>query len=53
MKRFVAMLRTIANSSETIVRFEGDDYYHDITISSSDKEGIAQILTVYDALSAQ
>jgi len=46
----IEMLRAIANSTETIVRFEGDDYYRDITVSAKDKEGIKQVLTVYDAL---
>ena len=46
----IDMLWAIANSKEAIVRFEGDDYYRDITIRDSDKEAIRQLLTVYEAL---
>lgn len=44
------ILSAIADSSEAIVRFEGDDYYRDFTISAGDKEAIRQMLTVYNAL---
>ena len=44
------ILGAIAGSSETIVRFEGDDYYRDFTISAGDKEAIRQMLTAYQAL---
>lgn len=44
------MLNAIANSTRTIVRFEGDDYYRDVTISQADKDAIRQVLTVYEAL---
>ena len=45
----VEMLWAIANSTETIVRFEGDDYYHDFTVKDSDKQAIRDALTVYEA----
>lgn len=48
----VEMLWAIANSNQTIIRFEGDDYYYDFTVSNSDKKAIRDILTVYEALSA-
>ena len=44
------LLWAIANSTQTIVRFEGDDYYHDFTVSANDKQAIRDVLTVYDAL---
>ena len=44
------ILGAIADSSETIIRFEGDDYYRDFTIGAGDKEAIRQMLTVYQAL---
>ena len=47
----VEMLWAIANSQETIVRFEGDDYSHDLTITDGDKQAIRDVLTVYEALS--
>jgi hypothetical protein len=47
----VEMLWAIANSEETIVRFEGDDYSFDYTIPATDKQAIADLLTAYQALS--
>ena len=44
----VGMLRAIAKSKKTIVRYEGDHYYRDFVISDSDKQGIKQILKAYD-----
>lgn len=45
-----AMLRAIADSTETIVRFEGDDYSQDFTIPASDKQAIRDVLDAYEAL---
>lgn len=50
-KSEIEMLWAIANSTETIIRFEGDDYYRDFTVKAADKESIRQILTSYEALS--
>ena len=47
----IEMLWAIANSTETIVRFEGDDYTHDFTVNSDDKQAIRDVLTAYEALS--
>ena len=44
----IELLHAIANSDETIVRFEGDDYYDDITIRDSDKQAIADMLLLYE-----
>ena len=46
----VSLLQKIANSTTTVVRFEGDDYYRDVTISAKDKEAIRQCLEVYTLL---
>lgn len=46
----IEMLWAIVNSNTTIIRFEGDDYYYDFTVSQADKDGIRQILTAYEAL---
>jgi len=46
----IKLLTEIANSEKTIVRFEGDDYYDDFTVSKKDKEAIKQMLLVYEAL---
>ena len=44
------MLRAIADSAETIIRFEGDDYYHDLTVTNIDKAAIREALDAYEAL---
>ena len=46
----IEMLKAVANSKETTVRFEGDDYYYDLTVSATDKQAIAQVLEAYEAL---
>ncbi len=48
----VEMLWEIADSTETIVRFEGSDYYYDFTVSETDKQAIREVLTAYEALTA-
>ena len=44
----IQMLQQIANSEETIIRFQGDDYHYDLTISASDKKAIKNVLTAYE-----
>lgn len=46
----ISILKAIASSDETIVRFEGDDFYCDFTVSSSDKSGIQDVLDAYKVL---
>ena len=46
----IEMLWAIANATETIIRFEGDDYYSDFTVKDTDKQAIREVLTAYDAL---
>lgn len=46
----IEMLEKIANSTETIVRFQGDNYYYDLTVKDSDKTAIKQVLLAYEAL---
>lgn len=46
----IELLKAIANSEKTIVRFEGDDYYDDFTVKESDKKAIKEMLLVYEAL---
>ena len=45
-----ALLKKIANSKKTVVRFEGDQYHYDKTITQNEKYGITDILTAYDYL---
>ena len=49
-KSEIEMLWAIANSTETIIRFEGDDHYRDFTVKQSDKDSIRQMLTIYESL---
>lgn len=46
----IEMLWAIANSKKAVVRFQGDDYHYDFTISQSDKAGIKQVLTAYELM---
>lgn len=46
----ISMLRAIAASKETIVRFVGDNYYSEYTMKSSDKTGITTVLDAYEYL---
>ena len=46
----IEMLWAIANSSEALVRFQGDDYSYDFTINETDKQAIRDALTAYEAL---
>ena len=47
------LLEAIASSNTTIVRFEGDNYYRDVTISAADKQAIRQMLNAYYALGGE
>lgn len=44
------IIEKIANSKETIVRFQGDEYYYDYTIPNNDKIGMKQILDAYNII---
>lgn len=44
------MLKAIAQSDETVIRFEGDDYYYDLTVTPTDKKIISDVLALYEAL---
>ncbi len=46
----IEMLKAIANSNETIVRFQGDSDYYDLKIKSSDKTAIKDVLSAYEYL---
>lgn len=46
---YYKMLQAMAAADEVIVRFEGDDHYRDITISSADKKAIKSMLDAFDA----
>ena len=44
----IDMLRKIATSNKTVVRFEGDNYYHDYELTANDKSAIKDVLIIYD-----
>ena len=46
----IQMLKAIGNSSQTIIRFEGDNYYYDLYVSATDKQAILDVLALYEAL---
>ena len=46
----VQMLREIADSNETLIRFAGDEYIYDLTVTSADKQMIRDTLALYEAL---
>lgn len=46
----VGLLEKIANSNETIVRFQGDDYSYDFTVPEKDKASIKEILEIFELL---
>ena len=43
----IQMMETIANSTETIIRFQGDDYSYDLTVTDADKQMIRDALELY------
>jgi hypothetical protein len=43
----IKILEAIASSEKTIIRFEGDNYYSDFTVSTKDKEAIRFTLDLY------
>lgn len=46
----IEILNAIANSEQTIIRFQGDTYYYDKTVTQTEKDGIQSILNVYNAV---
>lgn len=44
------LLEAIADSTETIIRFEGDNHHYDLTVSAKDKQAIKEVLAAYDVL---
>ncbi len=44
------MLRQIADSKETIIRFQGDSGSYDLTVLQKDKDAIRDVLNLYEAL---
>lgn len=47
---WLSMLREIANSQKSIIRFYGTQYYDDFVVSEKDKQSIKDILDTWDLL---
>lgn len=46
----IKLLRDIANSAETIIRFQGDEYHEDHIVTPEEKAAIVDILTAFEYL---
>lgn len=46
----IKLLEKIANSDQTIIRFEGDEYYEDHVVTATEKAAILDVLTAYNYL---
>ncbi len=46
----IALLREIANSTKTIIRFKGDNTKFDFTVPEEDKKAINEVLDAYDII---
>lgn len=46
----IEVLRSLANTEEAILRFEGMQYRKDVTLSSGDKRAIREVLLAYDVM---
>lgn len=46
----IALLRSIAASNETIIRFQGDSYYYDHVVTAKEKTAINDVLAAYNYL---
>jgi len=46
----IKVLKSIADSTETIIRFQGDEYHADHIVTNKEKAAIKDVLTAYDYL---
>ena len=46
----IDLMKEIAASSETIIRFQGDDYSYDYTIPATDKQAMTEVISAYEML---
>lgn len=44
----ITWLRAIAESDNAVIRFQGSSHQYDLTVSSTDKQSIKQVLDTYD-----
>ena len=50
-KSYVDMLKHISTSKKTIIRYQGDTYRYDVTISQKQKGALKRILRYYELIS--
>ena len=48
----IEVLRSLANAREAILRYEGQQYRKDVTLSSGDKAALRDVLAAYDAMTS-
>jgi len=46
----IELLKDIANSTETIIRFQGDEYHYDHVVTNKEKAAIVDVLAAYEYL---
>ncbi len=46
----VEVLRSLAHAEDAILRFEGDQYHRDVTLSSSDKKALRDVLVAFEVM---
>lgn len=46
----IEVMRSLSEATEAILRFEGDQYHKDVTLSSGDKRAIRETLAAYEAI---
>lgn len=49
----VAILRSLANAEEAILRFEGRQYRKDVNLSAGDKKAIREVLRAYEVMQSK
>lgn len=45
-----SIIKKVINSKKTIIRHQGDVYYHDRTVTDKEKEALQRVLDAYEAL---
>ncbi len=48
----ILLLKSIASSNETIIRFQGDEHYYDHVVTQNEKDAILDVLAAYDYLTS-
>jgi hypothetical protein len=46
------LIRRIAMSNEAVIRFHGDQYRYDYTVTAAEKQALRNVLRAYEVLSS-